>query len=476
MFTRRYIALLFVLLLGAIRFASAQEMEGVEYKIEGTDLYCYIDRDIESAQLDSLLGTCGIDFNQLLELQRSGALSPQYWSVSALSEEQIVLQKSMLKLKGKPQSQKEILSLFVGEEKSNAAHISFGYNDFIKPAVIELDNGFTRFFLKVQSNAQSVLLSGTFNEWSTSSHPMSPCDSGFFLDLKLADGAHLYKYIVNGYWILDPRNRVKEMDWAGNENSVYFKTNTEFKLEGNLAAKEVVLAGSFNDWNEQQYTLQKTPWGWQRKCFLKEGTHAYKYIVDGEWILDPGNKTVRSDGDGNENSFIAVGDTFYFYYPRHLEAEYVIVSGNFNDWNEEELKMSLSDSGWVLPYVLPAGNYEYKFRVAGQALWQLDPLNPISTGLEKHRNSVLCIKANQHFFYPHQAKADEVLLSGDFNGWQEHGYRMERASDGWHIDIYLPKGKTRYKFIADGKWIRDPSNPLFEPNEYDGYNSVLWRR
>jgi hypothetical protein len=38
----------------------------------------------------------------------------------------------------------------------------------------------------------------------------------------------------------------------------------------------------------------------------------------------------------------------------------------------------------------------------------------------------------------------------------------------------LPTGKNRYKFIVDGTWMIDPGNKLWEPNEFDTGNSVVW--
>lgn len=475
MFINRPIKLFIALFLSALSLhLSAQELPGVAYKIKGTDIYCYIERDLGYRQLDSLLGSCGIDTSQLEELHKSGKPSPLQWQVQSLTPGQIVLRKSLHKLKGQAKNQRDLIFLLGPERSSSLDHYSFGYNIFRRPAVKELKNGLSRFFLKVEGKPHSVFISGTFNDWSTSANPMFPCDSGYYVDLNLGAGAYHYKYIVNGYWLLDPRNKLKENDWEGNENSVYFKPNHHFKLKGFTSADEVMLAGSFNNWNDEDFTLQRRPWGWERSCYLKEGTHAYKYVVDGDWILDPGNEVVRPDGMGHENSFIAVGDTFYFYYPWHLNAYFVAVAGSFNDWKVGELMMERTDSGWVLPYVLAPGNYEYKFQVGSTYGWQLDPLNPLSTGSGEYRNSVLAVKPNHHFYLPLDAQAEQPIVTGDFNGWQEWGYRMERRRDGWHAWLHLPQGKTRYKFIINGEWTRDPNNPLFEPNEYNGFNSIVW--
>lgn len=468
----RSVVLATLLLLGG--WTSAQADQGVEYRIQGTDLYCSIDRSLPMAVIDSILGTCEIKPSDLQAMHEAGKVSPGSWKVDQLTEERIVLVKPLHSLKGKAGDQKALISMMDIKKSPPASDYNFGYNVFKKPAVTELENGLSRFFLKVDGNPSSVLISGSFNDWSTSANPLTACDSGFYVDLALAEGVHYYKYIVNGYWVLDPRNLLTDSDWEGNVNSVYFKTNYTFKLKGFGDAEEVNLAGSFNGWNEEDYHLLKRPWGWERRCYVKPGTHAYKYVVDGEWFLDPENDVIREDGMGHQNSFMAVGDTFYFYFPINLDAEYVVVAGDFNAWNAEELRMQKTDTGWVLPYVLAPGNYEYRFRVAGQSEWKNDPLNSLRVGHPDFENSLLVIGANHHFFYPKRRSVEEVRIAGDFNNWNEWGLKMEERSDGWHADLYLPKGKTRYKFIVDGDWVRDPSNPLFEPNEYDDYNSVLW--
>jgi hypothetical protein len=40
--------------------------------------------------------------------------------------------------------------------------------------------------------------------------------------------------------------------------------------------------------------------------------------------------------------------------------------------------------------------------------------------------------------------------------------------------VTLKPGKYTCKFIVDNKWINDPSNDIWEENEYGTGNSVLW--
>ena len=54
-------------------------------------------------------------------------------------------------------------------------------------------------------------------------------------------------------------------------------------------AKQVFVAGSFNDWKEDAAPLQHLPNGeWTGKLPLPHGHHEYKFVVDGRWCCEPG--------------------------------------------------------------------------------------------------------------------------------------------------------------------------------------------
>ncbi len=79
-----------------------------------------------------------------------------------------------------------------------------------------------------------------------------------------------------------------------------------------------------------------------------------------------------------------------------------------------------------------------------------------------------------HFSFYHQ-NADEVFLSGDFAGWEPRAIPMEQDEAGvWHAATSLSVGFHEYKFIVDGDWIPDPSNPASTTNNYGEKNSVLF--
>ncbi len=84
------------------------------------------------------------------------------------------------------------------------------------------------------------------------------------------------------------------------------KGNTTFRLKGYSDASIVTLAGSFNNWNQSQFIFSKEGDEWICRIDLEPGKHAYKFIVDGNWLLDPDNPNTEDDDYGVKNSVIVV--------------------------------------------------------------------------------------------------------------------------------------------------------------------------
>ena len=233
-----------------------------------------------------------------------------------------------------------------------------------------------------------------------------------------------------------------------------------------------MLAGSFNSWNVKELKMLHINGSWLLTMYLRPGTHAYKFIVDGAWVTDPGNKLKRPDGSGNFNSVLGIGDSIVFRLKGFPDAKNVVLSGNFNGWNTGELFMDKVKGGWQLYYVLGPGNYEYKFIVDGK--WMTDPANPNTTGSGKTQNSFLALKSNHVFMLDKYPNAKQVTIAGSFNDWNQENFTMVKKDGRWIFPIFLKPGKYTYKFIVDGNWILDPGNGLWENNEYGSGNSVLW--
>jgi len=76
------------------------------------------------------------------------------------------------------------------------------------------------------------------------------------------------------------------------------------------------------------------------------------------------------------------------------------------------------------------------------------------------------------------AEAGDVRIAGDFNGWvPDRGVRSLIASEGqnrvWTKILSLEPGTYQYRYVVDGEWREDPSNPQSEPGPTGQLNSIL---
>jgi hypothetical protein len=349
-----------------------------------------------------------------------------------------------------------------------------GYNRFRhKYPFAQTDDGAVTVYLRGNTQAGRVMLAGSFNNWIPNALAMTRTDSGWIALLHLSPGKYWYKFIIDGRWTTDTDNQAEENDGEGNTNSVFYVTNFNFVLHGYMKARKVVIAGSFNDWHEDQLRMVRTDIGWHLPVYLAEGTHTYRYIVDGEWMTDPGKRDRLPNEFGDYNSVIRIGKPTIFRLPGYQNAHQVILTGSFNRWRNDELYMQKTATGWELPYTLGPGNYEYHFIVDVQVV--NDPGNTMVTRQDgKIKNSFLIIDANYTFHLQGYTNAASVFLAGDFDEWSPGTLQMRREGDGWTFSVHLSVGKHTYKYIVDGDWIRDPGNPLWEQNEFDTGNSIVW--
>lgn len=77
------------------------------------------------------------------------------------------------------------------------------------------------------------------------------------------------------------------------------------RLNGFSDSKEIAIAGTFNYWAPNSDFLEKNEDEWVAVLEMEPGKHAYKFVVDGRWILDPNNpKTVEVDGHINSEMHV----------------------------------------------------------------------------------------------------------------------------------------------------------------------------
>ena len=67
-------------------------------------------------------------------------------------------------------------------------------------------------------------------------------------------------------------------------------------------AKEVSLAGSFNQWNTQANPMKKDNKGiWKATLSLEPGRYEYRLFVDGRWENDPSCSSCVANEFGGQN-------------------------------------------------------------------------------------------------------------------------------------------------------------------------------
>ncbi len=162
------------------------------------------------------------------------------------------------------------------------------------------------FKLKGFEQAHRVMVAGSFNKWKSDEFPMKRVPDGWELPFRFSPGNYEYKFIVDGRWMTDPANPFTIGEGDVTNSVLAYKANYTFKLTGHANARTVIVTGSFLDWNPQGYKMIKKDGVWTFPVYLKKGKHLYKLIVDGRWILDPGNKLWEQNEYGTGNSVLWV--------------------------------------------------------------------------------------------------------------------------------------------------------------------------
>lgn len=324
------------------------------------------------------------------------------------------------------------------------------------------------------------------------------------LDFLVSTGDYEYRFVADGEWISDIGNpKYNRWDdgsvWSQfsvtGENDSYsnYRRTTPAQEPANVfsvaltyddsQSQSVLIAGEFNRWNQEP--MRRIGDGkWGLVFDLAEGSYAYKFIVDGNWILDPVN-SLRKSVNGVENSVLVVSSntavdpeafiepeppentgeevnvTFKFYAPLATEAAVV---GTFNNWNAEQNFMARRNDLWECTVPLHEGIYEYKFRVGNEWFWDPDkpPQSPAG-------NSVIAVKRQ-----PPKSK-DPPLVQPE--QWKDSGQILLEPATGLHAFqqelvrayVYIV-GSDKYNLrIADGSLL-NPDNLPVNPSALWGWS------
>lgn len=250
-----------------------------------------------------------------------------------------------------------------------------------------------------------VAVSGAFNGWSKEGWVMKRVDDNRYRlrkhlrDFKDAPNWQ-FKFVINGSYWAAPGPVLKKQGVLGrydlnNPNAPTPPAgdtgNVVFRLAGFTEKDHVVLAGSFNNWNEEKYRMKRVPGGWELHLTLVPGVYEYKFIADGEWLHDPANPEKVRNEHNTFNSILRVTKPVRFELEGFPDAREVILAGSFNNWNEKALRLRRTEFGWKTELPLAGGKHLYKFIVDGN--WITDPANPRKeTDRYGNVNSVLFVR------------------------------------------------------------------------------------
>jgi hypothetical protein len=175
------------------------------------------------------------------------------------------------------------------------------FNDF--NSVIRIGKPY---FLKLRgyTNAKKIFVTGSFNGWKQEELPMQKTDLGWVIDYTLAPGNYEYQFIVDGKKIPDPANPSLVESNNISNSLLIIEPNYTFRLKGFKNARKVFLSGDFNGWSHGSMPMRFENDEWIFTVHLSPGKHLYKFIVDGKWIIDPGNHLWEQNEHGTGNSVI----------------------------------------------------------------------------------------------------------------------------------------------------------------------------
>ena len=297
-------------------WATAQKTVG-SYYFDGDDVVFEFDRR-EYAKAIASADSAQVDFADLdiLKVAVSGSFnhwSKEGWTMKKVDANRYRLRKPLKDFTDAPDWQFRFLingSYWAPAEPPAKKQGVVGMYDLKNPnlpQVAPVDSGNVLFRLNGYTGSRRVILTGTFNNWDEQALHMKPVNGGWEMRLQLGFGDYEYKFIVDGKWMEDPANPLKKKNQYDTYNSILHVTKpVRFILNGYTDAQEVILAGSFNNWDKSALRMRKTKSGWEAEVPLAGGKHTYKFIIDGSWITDPANPRRENDWHGNVNSVLMV--------------------------------------------------------------------------------------------------------------------------------------------------------------------------
>lgn len=322
------------------------------------------------------------------------------------------------------------------------------------------------------------------------------------VDFQVPAGDYEYRFVTDGEAMSDIGNaqfnrRDDGSIWSlfsvhdGNDTYSNYRISTPVQRSGDLfhvavtydnpQSKSVLVAGEFNGWDPEP--MQRIGDGkWGLGFDLEEGTYAYKFIVDGNWILDPVNGLLKQvngiensammvssntavdpeslyESEEPENTSAKVNVRFRFYAPLATE---VALVGTFNHWNGEKNRMSRRGAMWEYTLPLHEGTYEYKFKVGPDWFWDPDKPPQAPGG-----NSVITVKRQAP-----PSKSRKAVVQPE--QWEDVAQILLEPSTGLHA--FQQELVRAYVYIVgrDQYGLKMVDGSLLNPDQLPANPAARW--
>jgi len=349
-------------------------------------------------------------------------------------------------------------------------------------SAVSYKEGKVVFTFKTDIKANAVFVAGNFNNWSTSAMPMQFVDGVWQIAVALEPGSYQYKFVINGTtWKEDPEAPSYVDDGYGGRNGAFVVTK-DGKVEpvsGQTSvasqalknyepnngrkdtiyvdqdgyvvirlytnAKSVFITGDFNNWNEKDTEAYFVDDGiWEAVLELTPGIYEYKFITDGNWLVDPNAFAYVDDGFGGKNGVFEV-----YEENGQLKVRAPVSKGAVQLHSESAETQKVETT------------VELKKEVA--------QVEGIKAGVSIVDGKVLFAVKND--------RAQEAYVAGTFNSWNATGLKMQLVDGYWTASLQLSPGTYEYKYVfvigGNQVWQEDPNAPSYKPDGYGGKNSVF---
>jgi len=357
----------------------------------------------------------------------------------------------------------------------------------------------TSFRYLAPTGAESVALTGNFNNWSPLPMTDSDGDGWWEISLLLGLGTWEYRFLVDGkHWMRDPLN--PEFGGAHSNSILRIFPADQPRITRVFPAPGSCLKESdvtVTIWLTADLTIDyqlkidgkicpatfsaNPPRVSARVEELKDGIHRLHFQLKnhtGATLEEITHSFLVNQYDqppvahAGFSRMVAVNEKFSLNGGLSFDPD--LNPLDFFDWKRVSAPIagnpdSLPNSPFPELRLPVAGRYVFSLHVraggltstADSVVIKAFPQTPKLTQFRFH---------SQNFHQP----VSQVNLAGEFNRWNPQGTELQQIQDSlWQIQLPLANGEYEYKFVVNGnQWLPDPQNPIRVSDGWQGVNSV----